>query len=101
MVESSEAPAPAPRPVRRWPAEWETHRATWLACRDALSVLQSDYARPTLNYRKRQENVMHFVRDLRHAGRALVRTPAFSLVVLATLALAIGASMYDQFMVVL
>jgi putative ABC transport system permease protein len=35
---------------------------------------------------------MHFVRDLRHAGRALVRTPAFTLVVLATLALAIGAN---------
>ena len=35
---------------------------------------------------------MHFVRDLRHAGRALVRTPAFTIVVLLTLALAIGAN---------
>ena len=35
---------------------------------------------------------MHFVRDLRHAGRALIRTPSFTVVVLITLALAIGAN---------
>jgi putative ABC transport system permease protein len=67
-------------------------RAVLWACRDAISVSGTAYARPTLNSRQRQETVMHFVRDLRHAGRALVRTPAFSVVVLATLALAIGAN---------
>ena len=35
---------------------------------------------------------MHFVRDLRHAGRALIRTPSFTVIVLITLALAIGAN---------
>ena len=67
-------------------------RATWWACRDAISISGTGYGLPTLSQRKRKETFMHFVRDLRHAGRALIRTPSFTVVVLITLALAIGAN---------
>ncbi len=67
-------------------------RATWWACRDAISISGTVYGIPTLQKRKGQETLMHFVRDLRHAGRALIRTPSFTVIVLITLALAIGAN---------
>lgn len=67
-------------------------RATWWACRDAISISSTDYGLPTLNKRKGQETLMHFMRDLRHAGRALIRTPSFTVIVLITLGLAIGAN---------